>query len=309
MFCACFAPFRRVVCLSPPVPAAQVGASATVVSGGRAAAGSSVRERVVRAHPRRPAWRSPPSQRTRPPTSTRTHSSARAPPPVSSPLTPLRPPPPAPPQAQLQHAVGGPEPPKAGGAAGKVGLVWIRADLRTDDNEALSTAHARCSSVLPVYVFDPREYGKTPAGFDRVGPYKCAPEAAPPPSQACTHFLPVARPAAAPSRPPQPPPAARAAGPSSSSSPSRTSARASASAAPTSSSPGGNPRRFSRPSPAPSAPPPSTPTPTCGPTQSRPRELHAFPSPPLAVPPGLRPAWFAPLTRAPTAVLPTKINR
>lgn len=68
-----------------------------------------------------------------------------------------------------------PEPPKAGGGAGKVGIVWFRTDLRTDDNEALFTAHARCTSVLPVYVVDPREYGKGPAGFDKVGPYKCGP--------------------------------------------------------------------------------------------------------------------------------------
>lgn len=68
-----------------------------------------------------------------------------------------------------------PEPPKVGGAAGRVGVVWFRNDLRTDDNEALASAHAKCAAVCPVYIFDPREYGKSPAGFDRVGPYKCAP--------------------------------------------------------------------------------------------------------------------------------------
>eukprot|EP00198_Chlamydomonas_reinhardtii_P003660 XP_001692996.1 CPH-like protein [Chlamydomonas reinhardtii] len=68
----------------------------------------------------------------------------------------------------------------AGGAARKAALVWFRNDLRLHDNPALEQACRQSSSVLPVYVFDPRDYGKagysvcllpqTPSGFDRTGP-------------------------------------------------------------------------------------------------------------------------------------------
>ncbi|KAG2453339.1 hypothetical protein HYH02_001563 [Chlamydomonas schloesseri] len=58
----------------------------------------------------------------------------------------------------------------AGGAGRKAALVWFRNDLRLHDNPALEQACRQSSSVLPVYVFDPRDYGKTPSGFDRTGP-------------------------------------------------------------------------------------------------------------------------------------------
>jgi len=54
------------------------------------------------------------------------------------------------------------------------GIVWFRSDLRLDDNEALTRATAECSGVLPVYCFDPRDYGRSPQGYDRTGPYRAS---------------------------------------------------------------------------------------------------------------------------------------
>lgn len=42
------------------------------------------------------------------------------------------------------------------------------------DNEALCNATSECSSVLPVYCFDPRDYGRSPQGYDRTGPYRAS---------------------------------------------------------------------------------------------------------------------------------------
>ncbi|EFN59149.1 hypothetical protein CHLNCDRAFT_56756 [Chlorella variabilis] len=58
------------------------------------------------------------------------------------------------------------------GAGRRPGIVWFRGDLRLHDNEALARAQAECSSLLPVYCFDPREYGKSPQGYDKTGPYR-----------------------------------------------------------------------------------------------------------------------------------------
>ncbi|KAG7672012.1 hypothetical protein Ndes2526B_g07033 [Nannochloris sp. 'desiccata'] len=64
---------------------------------------------------------------------------------------------------------------RPGAPAGrKPGIVWFRSDLRLDDNEALNKANAECSSVLPVYCFDPRDYSRSPQGYDRTGPYRAA---------------------------------------------------------------------------------------------------------------------------------------
>ncbi|KAK1293169.1 Blue-light photoreceptor PHR2 [Acorus calamus] len=51
-------------------------------------------------------------------------------------------------------------------------IVWFRSDLRVHDNEALSAANADSLSVLPVYCFDPRDYGRSPSGLDRTGPHR-----------------------------------------------------------------------------------------------------------------------------------------
>jgi deoxyribodipyrimidine photolyase len=42
----------------------------------------------------------------------------------------------------------------------KPALLWFRNDLRLHDHEPLAAACAGATSVLPVYIFDPREYGK-----------------------------------------------------------------------------------------------------------------------------------------------------
>ncbi|KAG2438806.1 hypothetical protein HXX76_005347 [Chlamydomonas incerta] len=69
-----------------------------------------------------------------------------------------------------KRAAGGGGGRPAGGAGRKAALVWFRNDLRLHDNPALEQACRQSSSVLPVFVFDPRDYGKTPSGFDRTGP-------------------------------------------------------------------------------------------------------------------------------------------
>ncbi|URD84966.1 FAD binding domain of DNA photolyase [Musa troglodytarum] len=62
--------------------------------------------------------------------------------------------------------------PAAGAASRRCSLVWFRADLRLHDHEALSAANADSLSLLPVFLFDPRDFGRSPSGFDRTGPYR-----------------------------------------------------------------------------------------------------------------------------------------
>ena len=56
-------------------------------------------------------------------------------------------------------------------------VVWFRRDLRLHDNEALADA-CDAEETLPVYVFDPREYGERPFGgddsfrFEKTSPYR-----------------------------------------------------------------------------------------------------------------------------------------
>lgn len=43
------------------------------------------------------------------------------------------------------------------------------------DNEALSTASSESLSMLPVFLLDPRDFGRSPSsGFDRTGPFRAA---------------------------------------------------------------------------------------------------------------------------------------
>uniref|UniRef100_A0A0C9RMT8 TSA: Wollemia nobilis Ref_Wollemi_Transcript_10191_2140 transcribed RNA sequence n=1 Tax=Wollemia nobilis TaxID=56998 RepID=A0A0C9RMT8_9CONI len=62
--------------------------------------------------------------------------------------------------------------PASGGALRRAAVVWFRNDLRVRDNEALTRANEESVSVLPVYCFDPRDYGKSSSGFDKTGPYR-----------------------------------------------------------------------------------------------------------------------------------------
>jgi deoxyribodipyrimidine photolyase len=76
-----------------------------------------------------------------------------------------------------------PSGPGNAGSSGETGILWFRNDLRLHDHEALSHAMKQCSSILPVFCFDPREYGRAQTAegsgnnrdrvyFDRAGPYK-----------------------------------------------------------------------------------------------------------------------------------------
>ncbi|OMO81936.1 hypothetical protein COLO4_23340 [Corchorus olitorius] len=62
--------------------------------------------------------------------------------------------------------------PSNGAAIRRASIVWFRNDLRVHDNECLNTANNESMSVLPVYCFDPRDYGKSSSGFDKTGPYR-----------------------------------------------------------------------------------------------------------------------------------------
>ncbi|TDE11677.1 deoxyribodipyrimidine photo-lyase [Dyadobacter psychrotolerans] len=48
-------------------------------------------------------------------------------------------------------------------------VYWFRNDLRLNDNEALYTAATAGQEVIPVYVFDPRQFENTRLGFRRTG--------------------------------------------------------------------------------------------------------------------------------------------
>nr|XP_024385637.1 blue-light photoreceptor PHR2-like isoform X3 [Physcomitrium patens] len=54
----------------------------------------------------------------------------------------------------------------------RASIVWFRNDLRVHDNEALVSANRDSLSILPVYCFDPKDYGKSSSGFDKTGPYR-----------------------------------------------------------------------------------------------------------------------------------------
>lgn len=43
---------------------------------------------------------------------------------------------------------------------GKCGLVWFKNDLRVHDNEVLTRANEQSTTLLPVYIFDPRDFSK-----------------------------------------------------------------------------------------------------------------------------------------------------
>ncbi|KAK8711514.1 hypothetical protein V6N13_146796 [Hibiscus sabdariffa] len=75
-------------------------------------------------------------------------------------------------QSPLSLAPRRPLDPSNGAAIRRASIVWFRNDLRVHDNECLNTANNESMSVLPVYCFDPRDYGKSSSGFDKTGPYR-----------------------------------------------------------------------------------------------------------------------------------------
>lgn len=59
-------------------------------------------------------------------------------------------------------------PPSSGGHGG-VSIVLFRSDLRLDDHPALTRALEQSSTIVPVFCFDPRHFGRTEHGFDKTG--------------------------------------------------------------------------------------------------------------------------------------------
>ncbi|MEM9164720.1 MAG: DASH family cryptochrome, partial [Cyanobacteria bacterium P01_F01_bin.4] len=51
-------------------------------------------------------------------------------------------------------------------------LIWFRNDLRLHDHEPLHRALAQKAEIIPVYCFDPRQFGKTSFGFPKTGSYR-----------------------------------------------------------------------------------------------------------------------------------------
>ena len=95
------------------------------------------------------------------------HSSARPQPPACNPS-------PFPATSHsLLHVPLFPSPPPVTTASATV-VVWFRSDLRLHDHPALTHAleEAGGGSVLPVFIFDPRSFGKTRFGFEKTGRYR-----------------------------------------------------------------------------------------------------------------------------------------
>ncbi len=51
-------------------------------------------------------------------------------------------------------------------------LIWFRNDLRLHDNEVLYQACRNSGNLIPLYVFDPIQHGKTSFGFPKTGEYR-----------------------------------------------------------------------------------------------------------------------------------------
>jgi deoxyribodipyrimidine photo-lyase len=51
-------------------------------------------------------------------------------------------------------------------------LYWFRNDLRLHDNEGFLKATQKADEVIPVFIFDPRVFEKTPLGFRKIGAYR-----------------------------------------------------------------------------------------------------------------------------------------
>ena len=51
-------------------------------------------------------------------------------------------------------------------------LLWFRNDLRLHDHEPLHRALEQTADIIPVYCFDPRQFGQTSFGFPKTGSYR-----------------------------------------------------------------------------------------------------------------------------------------
>ncbi|KAM7463981.1 hypothetical protein LguiA_032102 [Lonicera macranthoides] len=59
--------------------------------------------------------------------------------------------------------------PSNGAAIRRASIVWFRNDLRIQDNECLNSANYESMSILQVYCFDPRDYGKSSKNLQARG--------------------------------------------------------------------------------------------------------------------------------------------
>lgn len=48
-------------------------------------------------------------------------------------------------------------------------LIWYRRDLRVHDHQPLDSARQQQADIIPLYCFDPREFGQTSFGFPKTG--------------------------------------------------------------------------------------------------------------------------------------------
>lgn len=53
-----------------------------------------------------------------------------------------------------------------------LGLMWFRNDLRLHDNETLIKAIEENKTVLPIYIFDTRNFRTSTYGFNKTGPFR-----------------------------------------------------------------------------------------------------------------------------------------
>jgi deoxyribodipyrimidine photo-lyase len=51
-------------------------------------------------------------------------------------------------------------------------LIWFRNDLRLHDHAPLHAAHQSGLQPIPIYCFDPRQFGKTSFGFEKTGSFR-----------------------------------------------------------------------------------------------------------------------------------------
>lgn len=51
-------------------------------------------------------------------------------------------------------------------------LIWFRNDLRLHDHEPLQQALKTSSEIIPLYCFDPRQFGQTSFGFPKTGAFR-----------------------------------------------------------------------------------------------------------------------------------------
>lgn len=54
----------------------------------------------------------------------------------------------------------------------KRSIVWFKTDLRLADNETLVKAIANSDEIIPVYIFNPADYGTTEFGFQKTGSFR-----------------------------------------------------------------------------------------------------------------------------------------